>query len=174
MRKKVKKIIILSLISICAIATPCSYFIYKFYANPKPKDINHNQTSNPKKYIVNIEGAVENPGEYVFEVPQQLRTIIFRAKTKVEADLNSMDLDKVISENFEISVPFKIGSFEKIKWNDLNSVDQLIKLGLRKDTAQKIINYKRSNSVTTWEEIEKIKGIGKITISKIKELIFLS
>ena len=124
-------------------------------------------------YQVNIEGAVNNPGIYEFDKPKKVREILFKSNVQSNADLDSIDLEKVINYDYEIVVPYKVGTIKKIKWKDLVSVDQLTNLGIKNSVAQTIINHRRQNESTTWEEILALKGIGPVTLAQLKDVIDL-
>lgn len=167
MTKKNKKLLILSLVATCCL-TIVGYSLYQIL---KP-NIVYEQKSN--SYNVSIEGAVKNPGFYSFKKPKKIREIIFTANVLTNADLNVLDLEKLISEDCEIVVPFKVDSIKKIKWKKLQNVEQLTKLGIRPSIAQIIINHRRKNETTTWEEILALKGIGEVTLAQLKDIIDLS
>ncbi len=124
-------------------------------------------------YQVNIEGAVNNPGIYEFDKPKKVREILFKSNVQSNADLDSIDLEKVINYDYEIVVPYKVGTIKKIKWKDLVSVDQLTNLGIKNSVAQTIINHRRQNESTTREEILALKGIGPVTLAQLKDVIDL-
>lgn len=144
---------------------------YFWLTNFQKKDIS--PTKN-KKYIVSIEGAVEKPGDYEFDKPSSLRTIVFRAILLNNADVSNVNLEKVINQDEKIFIPFEIGTIKKLKWSEFTNVNQLIKLGIKKATAQKLLDFRRKNSKPTWEQIHAIKGIGQITLNQLKEVIDLS
>lgn len=145
------------------------YYFFNKYYSPETKIV-----KKATKYVVSVFGAVEKPGEYSFDIPMKIREIIFKAVVKTKADLSTLDLDKEINEDQEILVPFKIGEIEKIKWADLNNISQLTKYGVRKGAAQKIIDFRRKNLSTKWENIKTIKGIGPVTLNQLKDIIDLS
>ena len=84
-----------------------------------------------------------------------------------------MDLEKIIDYDYDIIVPYKVGTIKKIKWKDLNSVEQLTNLSIKNSVAQTIINHRRQNEVTTWEEILALKVIVPVTLAKLKDIIDL-
>ena len=157
--------------SICVFSVAgISYFVYKtFFINNK---VEKNEIS--KEYKVSIDGAVKNPGNYFFEQPKTIREIIFEASVLTSADISILNLEEIIFSDFEIVVPFKIDSIKKIKWKDLVNVDQLTNLGVKKSISQIIINHRRQNETTTWEQILALKGIGQVTLNQLKDLIDLS
>lgn len=130
--------------------------------------------NNNKNYFVEISGAVKNPGTYKFDKPKTLREIIFVANTLSNADIKTLELEKIINNDFEINIPYKVGTIKKIKWKDLHSVDQLIPLGIKSSIAQMVLKHRRENEKTSWEQILAIKGIGQVTLTQLKELIDLS
>lgn len=144
------------------------YFLYNFL---KPKTQFNYQLNN--SYNVSIEGAIKNPGNYSFKEPKTIREIIFVSNVLTSADLSSLDLERVIDHDYDIVVPFKVNSIVKIKWKDLHSIEQLTSLGVKNSIAKIIINHRRQNESTTWEEILALKGIGPITLAQLKDIIDL-
>lgn len=144
---------------------------YGLYEVFKPNVVYVDDVSS---YTVVVEGAVKNPGSYTFEKPKTIREIIFSASVLTNADISTLDLEKIISNDYQIIVPYKVGAVEKIKWKDLHSVEQLTELGIKKSIAQIIINHRRQNETTTWEEILALKGIGQVTLAQLKDVIDLS
>lgn len=168
MSKKIKKILIICFCSF-VVVSGLSFLVYEFFV---PKKVVINNSSD--KYVVTIDGAVESPGDYVFNKPKTLREIIFVANVLTNADITLLDLEKVISEDYQVVIPYKVGAIKKIKWKDLYSAEQLINLGIKSSVAQTIINHRRQNEKTTWEEILALKGIGQVTLAQLKDIIDLS
>ncbi len=168
MIKKKKKIWIISAITLTIICV-ASFATYKICNTQISKSV-----TSKNDYTVAINGAVKNPGSYTFNRPKSLREIIFSASVLTNADTTSLELEKIIDEDCQIIVPYKVGSVKKIKWKDLNSVEQLTDLGVKKSIAQTIINFRRQNESTTWEEILSLKGIGQVTLGQLKDIIDLS
>lgn len=163
-----KKILFFS-ISIISFAG-VSYIVYKlFFVNNKVK-----KNEIQQEYKVSIDGAVKNPGNYFFEQPKTIREIIFEASVLTSADISTLNLEEIIFSDFEIVVPFKINSIKKIKWKDLVNVEQLTNFGVKKSISQIIINHRRQNEITSWEQILALKGIGQVTLNQLKDLIDLS
>lgn len=167
MMKKYKKILIGSFVLVPIVAVG-SYFLVNSFLLSKPSTI------NSKNYYVNIEGAVEKPGKYLFTKPTKLRAILFVADLKTNADISSLNVEKIINEEQTIIVPYKIGAFSKIKWINYNNINILTSKGIKTNIAQKLLDFRRKNTSTTWEQIRSIRGIGDTTISQLKELIDLS
>ena len=161
MNKKIKKILIICFCSFTVVGG-LSFLVYEFFI---PKKVVINNSSD--NYVVTIDGAVETPGDYVFNKPKTLREIIFVANVLTNADITLLDLEKVISEDYQVVI-------KKIKWKDLHSVEQLVNLGIKSSVAQTIINHRRQNEKTTWEEILALKGIGQVTLAQLKDIIDLS
>ncbi len=167
MIKKIKKVLLVIFpIFTIGIVTGLSYLIFKPRSN--------NSSNVVSQYCVNIEGAVKSPGSYVFYKPKKLREIIFKADVLTSADINSLNLEQVIDNDYEVTIPYKVGSIKKIKWKDLNKVEQLTELGVKNSIAQTIINHRRQYEITTWEEILALKGIGPVTLAQLKDIIDLS
>lgn len=167
MKKIYKKILIGSFIFV-PIIIGSSYFLINKFILSKPKVQNNNS------YYVNVEGAVRNPGKYLLNKPTKIREILFKADLKSEADILSLNLEKIINDEQTIIVPYKIGAFNKLKWQNYNNINLLTSKGIKLSIAQKLLDFRRKNITTTWEQIRSIRGIGETTISQLKELIDLS
>lgn len=128
-----------------------------------------------KKYIATITGAVKNPGNYLFQINQTTREIIFKANVKNVADINLLNLDAKQTQSFEINVPYKIGEIPKLKYSEIKTINQLKAIGIKDSIAKIIIKYKNENKgIPTWEEIDDLPGIGEKTLAYLKEHIDLS
>lgn len=98
-----------------------------------------------EKFIATIIGAVENPGDYPFKKNQTIREIIFKAKVKNTADINLLNLDVRQETSCEINVPFKIGEKPKLKYSEIELINQLKAIGVKDNIARILIKYKKEN-----------------------------
>lgn len=150
--------------------------------------------------IIDISGAVENPGIYELEEGTRLNDAIEAAGGLTE-DVNSdyvaknVNKARVLNDEEKIYIPFKdddLSIVEKITSDDsaksnnskntnansgkinINtaSKEELITLnGIGDAFAQRIIDYRESKKFTKIEEIKNVKGVGEKTFEKIKDKI---
>jgi len=147
-----------------------------------------------QKIVVHVAGAVKNPGVYTLEEGQRVKDAIEVAGGPLpEADLLRLNLAQKLQDEDKLYVP-KIGETpeqpeqENISYgatvgivtkNDgkinINTADEteLIKLpGIGPATAQKIIDYRKTNgSFKSIEEIKNVSGIGDKKFEQIKDKI---
>jgi hypothetical protein len=97
------------------------------------------------KLIATISGAVETPGDYLFEKDETIREIIFKAKVKNSADIHLLSLDLKQNKSFEIDVPYKVGEVPKIKYSEITTINQLRAIGVKENIAKIIIKYKNES-----------------------------
>lgn len=124
-------------------------------------------------YKTEIKGEINNPGIYEIEKNETLEQLIEKAGGVTEkADLRNLSLQQIILHKEVIVIPKKS---EKIKVS-INSatLDQLITLpGIGSSKANLIIEYRKTKSFKSIEDIMNVKGIGEKIFNKIKDLICL-
>ncbi len=150
------------------------------------------ENSEPQKIVVDIKGAVVNPGVYYVNADTIVQEVIVLAGglTK-EADTSNLNLSKKVSNEMVITVYTK----EEIKENkkldailedsqdghvsnakiSLNnaSIEELTTLsGIGEEKAKLIIQYRdKCGPFKSIEEVKNIKGIGQAMYEKIKDYI---
>lgn len=139
------------------------------------------------KIGVYIDGEVNKSGYIQIPKGSTLEYAINQAEgiTK-DADIQNIDLDRVLKNQEKIIVPRikeEIELESGIEDDNLQnnstlvnintaSVEELTKLeGIGEKTAENIIQYRESNSFNSIEEIMEVKGIGEGKFEKIKEEI---
>ncbi|WGI36323.1 MAG0490 family ComEA-like DNA-binding protein [Mesomycoplasma lagogenitalium] len=125
--------------------------------------------------LVKVSGAVEHPSELFYKKGTKLRAILFKLKLKTSANLKNIDLDQVINEDKEIFIPFLDNYQSEIKKSFKNvNQDDLKKLKIRKNTIENILLFLNKNTeILTWEDIEKINGVGEVTLKILQENFIL-
>lgn len=122
---------------------------------------------------IQVEGAVENPGEYSVEYGVSLEEFIFNELIlKEDAALEKLFIDQIITTNIKIIIPYTKNS-KNLKV-DINkaTLEELIEIPyIGEKKAIDIINYRNENIFRNIEELTNIKGIGPKTFEKIKEYI---
>lgn len=125
------------------------------------------------QYQAEIKGEIVNPGVYEIEKDETLIDLIEKAGGLTEkADTSALALQKEIVHQDVIVIPM-IESEKKISLNTA-TLEELMSLpGIGESKANKIIEYRSSQSFRSIEEIMNVKGIGEKIFSKIKENICL-
>ncbi|MBU4689952.1 MAG0490 family ComEA-like DNA-binding protein [Mycoplasma zalophidermidis] len=129
--------------------------------------------SKKKTIIVNVKGAVNNPGEYEIDVGTKFIDILKIAGITNDSDLSKVPIDSHVDKSSTIEIPYKKSTSNKIHWDRLNTVEQLIERGIKGKIALIIINNKNKIGKPTWEKIASLKGIGPASIKKLKTIIIL-
>lgn len=188
----------------------CSLFIvgevyYFFFSGPKTEDYSdsnftvqkheaesdkdkNDKKESSDKVIVDVKGAVKNPGVYESTKEKRVKDIIDEAGGLLEdADTSNINLSEKLKDQMVVYVlkngekPKQImnssslsngSNSEVININTANK-EQLMKIsGVGKTKADAIIEYREKNgNFKNKEDITKVKGIGKSTFDKIKDKI---
>ncbi|MDO5718566.1 MAG: DUF655 domain-containing protein [Tissierellia bacterium] len=184
-----EKLLLIAIIAIIGLLT--------IFKNSKPNDIEVNRlTQNmpdevlesdkfDNQIVVHITGEVNEPGIYEFEDGSRLNDAIEKAGGFTEeADSNSVNLAKKLSDEMKIVIPSvndidEAGIHEflisedsgKININTAE-VNELVELpGIGPKTADKIIEYRENNKFENIEDIKNVAGIGDKIFESIKDLI---
>ena len=176
--------------------------IYIFYENSVVKsnevvideklEIEENVTIEEdfiEEFVVDIKGAVVNPGTYVVTIDNRVIDVINMAGGLLEnCDTNDINLSKKVFDEMVIYVPFlgeKVEDIglenQEVSYNDgkisINSasVSELMNIsGIGEVKAKNIIEYRNKFGLfKSIEEIKNVSGIGNSTFEKIKAYIKL-
>jgi len=139
------------------------------------------------KIAVYFSGAINNTGIfYLYEGTRLEDALNIIGGIKADADLNMINLSKVLYDSEKIVIPYKqkesiedtkkekkdqTSSDEKI---NINSADEglLMELsGIGEATAKKIIEYRKNGVFESIEEIMNVPGIGISKFEKMKDKI---
>ena len=139
----------------------------------------------PEIIMVDVKGAVVNPGVYEMESLSRVKDVITRAGGFVKhADQNQLNLAGKVTDEMVIYVPVvgeiskipQMGSLSEdtelisINTADLNELQELPGIGPSK--AEAIIQYREENGAfKAIEDLQNISGIGEKTFEKLKDLI---
>ena len=148
----------------------------------------------PIPLVINIDGAVENPGVYTLPVHSRVQDAVQAAGGFTEeACPGSVNLAALLEDGSHIYIPaLMIGESEPdnlggsalglspegeiIPLVNINQagVEELVKLpGIGPVTAEKIILYRQEHLFTKVEEIQKVPGIGPATFEELKAFLTL-
>lgn len=133
--------------------------------------------------VVNIKGAVKNPGIYKFPLNSRINDALLKAEPLENADLLPLNLAMFLEDEQDIFVPFidekeqgdqdsdgdNIISINKASAKDLELVP-----GIGPVMAENIIEYRKS--VIRFQNIEdllNVSGIGEKTLEKMRPYIKL-
>lgn len=139
----------------------------------------HQEEMIVESFEINLQGAVNKPGVYVYYEPMRLEEIVkFAMGFTKEVDLNKIDLSKVYSQNSDIYIPSieedDIMINEKININKANFQTLLTIPGIQERQAAAIIVYREANGLfTTLDELLNVNYIGPKSLEKIKPYVSL-
>ena len=111
------------------------------------------QEAKPTLMQVEIKGAIQNPGIYTLKRNSSISSLI--------------QMSGGLLENSDTS---------RISFNSINSatLEELQTLpGIGPAIAQRIMEYRKSNTFQSLEQIQNVKGIGPAMFNKIKDKICL-
>lgn len=134
------------------------------------------------KLLVDVKGAVYNPGVYQMEKEDRVIDVIIKAGGLLDtADVYQVNLAKSVYDEMEIIVPKQgeiiLNSYKSEQNGKVNinraSVTELITLsGIGEEKAKAIIKYRDKNGdFRSIEEIINVSGIAEGTFEKIKDNI---
>ena len=142
--------------------------------------------------VVDVSGAVAQPGTYSLPAPCRVRDAIEAAGGLLpEAFTASLNLAAPLSDGSKVLVPVQQGSADlpdtggenpvtassnqtifPININTAPQQDLMELPGIGEIKAQAIIDYRNQNGpFTSIEEIQNVSGIGPATFEKLKDLI---
>ncbi|OYD27135.1 hypothetical protein EI74_0131 [Mycoplasma testudineum] len=162
MKKNFKIILLIIAIAISIV----SFSIYHFYSIPKQQV---QQKRNEIRILV--QGWIEFPGWHIYPEGTKFSHVLQDLKVKTGADLKNIDIEEILINDKEYYIP-KI-NLDKLTWSKLEITD-LKEIGINQNISQEIINLKNKKIKPTWELIDKISGIGPITIEKLKNKLDLN
>ena len=125
------------------------------------------QEAKPTLMQVEIKGAIQNPGVYTLKRNSSISSLI-----KMSGGLLENSDTSRISFNYVVVIPEK----QDVKLISINSatLEELQTLpGIGPAIAQRIVEYRKSNTFQSLEQIQNVKGIGPAMFNKIKDKICL-
>ncbi|WP_027120711.1 MAG0490 family ComEA-like DNA-binding protein [Mycoplasmopsis lipofaciens] len=160
--KKIKFLlwISLSLISVVSFSTSIAF-------SKSQTSIRKIKNENDKLIEVNVKGAILFPKTYYFEQPITYNELFSIVKLKNDANIAEFNIFSLIKQSTKIFIP----SRNKIQWKNLNNIDQLISRNIKTSIAKKIIELRKKKDKIIWKDIEKISGIGKVTLNLLQKII---
>lgn len=131
-------------------------------------------TQTPEKIRVAVEGAVNEPGEYVLDKGSRICDLLYAAGGVCEdADLDVVKPDAQLISDTTVKVPYISNDTGKavavININDADKEELMLIPGIGDYLADKIIEYrKKYGSFGKVSDITKVDGIGEKTYKNIK------
>jgi competence protein ComEA len=136
-----------------------------------------------EKLVVNIKGAVKNPGIYEFPLNSRVNDALKKAETLENADLLPLNLAMFLKDEQDIFVPFiddkengnaEVYSDELISINKASAKDLELVPGIGPVMAVNIIEYRKSIiRFQSLEDLLNVSGIGEKTLEKMRPYIKL-
>lgn len=159
------------------------------------EEVKKDAEKKPGEVVVHVAGAVERPGVYTLQEGSRIVDAVQMAVPEKDADLNSINLAKKLTDQEMIIVPgpqeegsrtaiqtplvansalspvsSQGGGLININTADQAQLETLPGIGPAKAGA--IIQYREENgSFSSVENIQNVSGIGSATYNKLKELI---
>jgi len=148
--------------------------------------------NDKQKIIVDVDGAIKNPGVYEFDKGDRIDDAIIKAggllenantkninRARVLLDGEKIYILKEGEKNFDIEIIdgsiYNTGevveSNDKININTASKEVLMSLDGIGEVYAQRIIDYRNTAKFSTIEELKLVKGIGEKTFEKIKDII---
>jgi competence protein ComEA len=135
------------------------------------------------KLVVNIKGAVKNPGIYEFPLNARVNDALLKAEPLENADLLPLNLAMFLKDEQDIYVPFIDNkdngdtdsiSDELISINKASEKDLELVPGIGPVMAGNIIEYRKSIiRFQSLEDLMNVSGIGEKTLEKMRPYIKL-
>lgn len=143
-----------------------------------------NEETISEEIVVDLRGAVANPGIYHLPANSRIYELINQAGGFVDANISCINQATIISDESLIVIPSSNEECEEAsnEGNDTSgdkvninnaSADELATLpGIGPSKAQDIVNYREENGrFTNIEDLQNVTGIGESTYSTIAEQI---
>lgn len=158
--------------SIAILGVVASSTTIAFKANQtEVTSLKSNQNVNGQ-FNVEIYGAVEFPNKTTYQKAVSLKELLAKAKLKTNADISSFNLQRIISKDCKIYVPYdpKYGPF--VIWEDL-TYDILISYKFTKPIIKKIMSYQKNHKKVIWQELKMELKLSEANLNKLHTILIL-
>lgn len=122
---------------------------------------------------VEIKGAIQNPGVYTLKRNSSISSLIQMSGGLLEnSDTSRISFNYILNDKDVVVIPEK----QEGKLISINSatLEELQTLpGIGPAIAQRIVEFRKSNTFQSLEQIQNVKGIGPTMFNKIKDKICL-
>lgn len=120
-----------------------------------------------------LKGAIQNPGVYTLKRNSSISSLIQMSGGLLEnSDTSRISFNYILKDKDVVVIPEK----QEVKLISINSatLEELQTLpGIGPAIAQRIMEYRKSNTFQSLEQIQNVKGIGPAMFNKIKDKICL-
>lgn len=120
-----------------------------------------------------IKGAIQNPGVYTLKRNSSISSLIQMSGGLLEnSDTSRISFNYILQDKDVVVIPEK----QDVKLISINSatLEELQTLpGIGPAIAQRIVEFRKSNTFQSLEQIQNVKGIGPAMFNKIKDKICL-
>ncbi len=150
----------------------CVFFFFAYFGRYRPVSLDLVQ---PTTKQVEIKGEVLHPGVYTLKKEGTLQDLISKAGGFTdEADTDAVSMVKDLYDKDTVVIRKK-GAEDRLQVSINNaSLEEFEQLpGIGPAIAQRIIDYRKTNSFQTLEDIMNVKGIGPKMFEKIQAYIIL-
>ena len=190
-----KKYQMISLFILIFVIVTIGYYLgittkYRVFAYEKSSDIimedKSKVSSDDDKIVINIKGAVKNPGIYEFPLNSRVNDALEKAGTLENSDLLPLNLAMFLKDEQDIYVPFIDTVDGTSDSNNDGNKDELISInkgtardlelvpGIGPVMASNILEYRKSIiRFQTLEDLLNVSGIGEKTLEKMRPYIKL-
>ena len=146
------------------------FFTFTYFNRYTPISL---QEAKPTLMQVEIKGAIQNPGVYTLKRNSSISSLIQMSGGLLEnSDTSRISFNYILKDKDVVVIPEKL----EVKLISINSatLEELQTLpGIGPAIAQRIIEYRKSNTFQSLEQIQNVKGIGPAMFNKIKDKICL-
>lgn len=163
---------------------------YKAFVHEKHEDLIMEDKSKVSSYndkiVINIKGAVKNPGIYEFNLNSRVNDALEKAEPLENADLLPLNLAMFLKDEQDIYVPFiesvegdsdgnsNVNNDGLISINKATAKDLELVPGIGPVMASNILEYRKSIvRFQTLEDLLNVSGIGEKTLEKMRPYIKL-
>lgn len=127
----------------------------------------------PDVFVVYVEGAVYNPGEFSVSAYAYFEELLLQLQLKEDSDVSMFNKKMILHHHDHIVIP----TISKKVCVSINSasLEQLISLpNVGEVIAQRIIEHRNNHGLFQQiEDITAVKGIGDKTFEKMKDYVCL-